>query len=209
MLQHKVVNQNDNYRRPMAYRQVYAHLQETEVEHPAFCLWLTGLSGAGKTTLANRMVEHLRAEGRPVFCLDGDVLRTGLCRDLGFSPEDRSENIRRAAEVAKLFVDAGFVVVAAFISPFVADRAMARSVLGPERFYEVFVDAPIQTCEQRDVKGLYARAAKGEIPNFTGLTSPYEPPVAPDLHLKTSLCDVDQSFATLWHFCQQRVPGQA
>lgn len=180
-------------------------LKMSNPEIKACCLWLTGLSGAGKTTLGSMLVEHLAAEGRMVFALDGDILRAGLCKDLGFSAEDRSENIRRAAEVVRMFVDAGFVVIASFISPFAVDREVAKDIVGRDRFYEVFVDAPFETCEQRDVKGLYAKAQGGGVKNFTGLSSPYEKPEAPDLHLVTVGRSVEDSFAALRAFCQEKV----
>jgi adenylyl-sulfate kinase len=151
------------------------------------CLWLTGLSGAGKSTLAQMLVPRLRARGWPACSVDGDVLRHGLSRDLGFSDADRSENIRRAAEVARLLVDQGVFVVVSLISPFRADRALARSLFAPGRFAEVFVDAPLAVCEQRDPKGLYARARRGQLPGMTGIDSAYEAPEHPELHLRTGL----------------------
>ena len=154
-------------------------------QRPA-CLWLTGLSGSGKSTLANLLEASLYDKGVHTYLLDGDNLRHGLCSDLGFSDSDRTENIRRAAEVAKLMVDAGLVVIVSFISPFRADRAFARSLFEPGSFFEVFVDAPLQACMQRDPKGLYAKAQRGELKNFTGLDSPYEPPESPEVHLRTA-----------------------
>jgi bifunctional enzyme CysN/CysC len=151
-----------------------------------FVVWLTGLSGAGKTSIAVELELALRARGHALVRLDGDVLRKGLCRDLGFTPEDRAENIRRAAEVCGLLLDAGQIVLAAFISPFAAERAQARALIERHgRFFEVFVDTPMAVAEQRDVKGLYRRARQGEIPHFTGIGSPYEPPASPDLHIRT------------------------
>ncbi|VCU70050.1 putative adenylyl-sulfate kinase [Pigmentiphaga humi] len=147
---------------------------------------MTGLSGAGKSTLADLLEQRLRAAGQGVCVLDGDRLRLGLNRDLGFSAQDRAENIRRVAEVARLMVDAGLVVIASLISPFRDDRAKARALFAPGEFVEVYVDTPLAVCEQRDVKGLYARARRGELPQFTGIDSPYEPPAAPEIHLR---CD--------------------
>ena len=144
--------------------------------HRPVTVWLTGLSGSGKSTLAYALEKRLTEEGHACFVLDGDNVRHGLNRDLGFSADDRAENIRRVAEVAKLLNDAGLIVITSFISPFRADRAGAKEIIGADRFSEVFVDAPIETCEQRDPKGLYAKARKGEIPEFTGISSPYEPP---------------------------------
>ena len=148
-------------------------------------VWFTGLSGSGKSTIAGLAAARLRALGRPVFVLDGDVLRTGLCRDLGFSPEDRAENIRRAAEVAAMLLDAGLVVLACFISPLRADRARARDRLG-DAFAEAFVDTPVGECRRRDPKGLYRRADAGLVPQFTGVSAPYEAPDAPELRLVTA-----------------------
>jgi adenylyl-sulfate kinase len=151
----------------------------------ALCLWMTGLSGSGKSTISNLVSARLDAHGLHSYSLDGDVLRQGLNRDLGFTDADRSENIRRTAEVARLMVDAGLIVVVSLISPFRADRAFARSRFAPGRFCEVFVDAPLAVCEQRDPKGLYARARRGELARMTGIDSPYEAPQRPEVHLHT------------------------
>jgi adenylyl-sulfate kinase len=152
--------------------------------HGAACLWFTGLPGSGKSTLANLVELRLNQEyGAHTYLLDGDSLRSGLNRDLGFSLAARTENIRRAGEVAKLFVDAGLIVLTAFISPLRADREAVRALLPPGAFIEIYVDCPLEVCEQRDPKGLYARARRGEISEFTGLTSPYEPPPHPELSL--------------------------
>jgi bifunctional enzyme CysN/CysC len=148
-------------------------------------LWFTGLSGSGKSTIANLVEQALFAAGRHSYSLDGDNLRHGLCRDLGFTPADRMENIRRAGEVAKLFLDAGLIVLASFISPFRADRQMLRELIGAEDFLEIHVDASLETCMARDPNGLYAKAKAGLIPNFTGIGSPYEAPEQPDILLKT------------------------
>ncbi len=151
-------------------------------QHPR-CLWFTGLSGAGKSTIANAAERRLLALGHHTYLLDGDNIRHGLNRDLGFTDEDRVENIRRVAEVARLMVDAGLIVLVSFISPFRAERRMARERFAGGEFIEVFVDAPLALCEQRDVKGLYAKARAGRLRHFTGIDSPYEPPEAPELHL--------------------------
>ncbi len=148
------------------------------------CLWLTGLSGSGKSTIASLLEKRLTAAGRHTYTLDGDNVRHGLNRDLGFTDADRVENIRRVGEVAKLFVDAGLIVLVSFISPFRAERQMARDLMGAGEFMEIFVDTPITICETRDAKGLYKKARAGALKNFTGIDSPYEPPEAPEIHLK-------------------------
>src|SRR5579885_2131979 len=149
-------------------------------------LWLTGLSGAGKSTIANLVERQLHASGCHTYLLDGDNLRHGLNKDLGFTAADRVENIRRTAEVAKLMVDAGLVVIVALISPFAHEREMARSLVADGEFVEIFVDAPIEVAERRDPKGLYKKARRGELRNFTGIDAPYERPEAPELHLETA-----------------------
>ena len=151
--------------------------------HRGAIIWFTGLSGAGKSTLAHAVEEVLHQRGCRTFVLDGDNVRHGLCRDLGFTVQDRSENIRRVGEVAKLMVDAGLIVLASFISPYRAERQMVRDLLAPGEFVEVFVDTSLEVCAARDVKGLYAKAMRGEIANFTGVSSPYEAPEAAELVL--------------------------
>ncbi|MBB2960091.1 adenylyl-sulfate kinase [Methylobacterium sp. R2-1] len=153
-------------------------------QRPAIA-WLTGLSGAGKSTIADAVDRGLTEAGRSTMVLDGDNLRQGLNRDLGFTAADRVENIRRAAEAARLMADAGLVVIVSLISPFRAERATARAIAGDIPFLEVFIDTPLSVCEARDPKGLYDRARAGKIPNFTGISAPYEVPEAPDLALKT------------------------
>jgi len=147
-------------------------------------LWFTGLSGSGKSTIANMLEKRLFAEGRHTYTLDGDNVRHGLNRDLGFTEDDRVENIRRVGEVSKLMVDAGMIVLVSFISPFIAERRMARELLEDGEFVEVFVDTPFEECARRDPKGLYAKALRGEITNFTGVDSPYEQPETPEIHLQ-------------------------
>ncbi|HET8901652.1 MAG TPA: adenylyl-sulfate kinase, partial [Holophagaceae bacterium] len=149
------------------------------------CIWFTGLSGSGKSTLANLLEKRLHAEGRHTFILDGDNIRHGLNRDLGFTEADRVENIRRVAEVARLMADAGLIVLVSFISPFRSERRMARELFADGEFIEVFVDTPLEECERRDVKGLYAKARRGELARFTGIDSAYEPPEAPEVHLSS------------------------
>lgn len=153
--------------------------------HAGKVIWFTGLSGSGKSTLANALEQALHAQGRRTYILDGDNVRQGLNRDLGFTDADRVENIRRVAEVAKLMMDAGLIVLTAFISPFRAEREMARQLIGAENFVEVFVDTPLEVCEQRDPKGLYKKARSGQLPNMTGISSPYEAPEAPNLAVRS------------------------
>jgi bifunctional enzyme CysN/CysC len=157
------------------------------------CLWFTGLPGAGKSTIANLLERRLFAMGRHTYILDGDNVRHGLCRDLSFSDVDRIENIRRAAHAAHLMVDAGLIVLTAFISPFKADRRMARELFGEGEFIEIFVDTPLEVCERRDSKGLYQKALRGIIPNFTGISSPYEAPENAEIHLKNGYTSPDES----------------
>jgi len=156
------------------------------------CLWLTGLPGAGKSTIASLLEKRLFAEGRHTYVLDGDNIRLGLNRDLGFSEADRIENIRRVSEVARLLVDAGLIVIVAFISPYRAEREAARSRFDPGEFFEIFVDAPLEECERRDPKGLYAKARRGELKNFTGIDSAYEAPLTPDVRLDTTTSSAEE-----------------
>lgn len=150
------------------------------------CIWFTGLSASGKSTIANHLEKRLFGEGRHTYLLDGDNVRHGLNRDLGFTEADRVENIRRIAEVARLMVDAGLIVIVSFISPFRAERRMARQLFADDEFIEVFVDTPLEECERRDPKGLYAKARRGELRNFTGIDSAYEPPEAAEVRIDTT-----------------------
>lgn len=163
-------------------------------------IWLTGLSGAGKSTIANALEVALVGRGQHTYLLDGDNVRMGLCRDLSFSDADREENIRRIAEVARLFVEAGLIVITAFISPFRNDRAVARKVIGSEAFIEVFIDTPLSECERRDPKGLYVKARAGLIRHFTGIDSVYELPLNPEVRLNTVELDVDSCVQQLLDF---------
>jgi len=165
--------------------------------HRGCTVWLTGLSGSGKSTIAVALEKDLCARGVRSYILDGDNIRHGLNKNLGFSPADRTENIRRIGEVAKLFTDAGLVALTAFISPYRADRDQVRAIMQAGDFIEVFVDCPVETCEERDVKGLYKKARAGEIPEFTGISAPYEAPARPELVLDTQAQSVDQSVAAL------------
>jgi len=162
-------------------------------KHSPKVFWMTGLSGSGKSTIANALQNELFQKGYQVYVLDGDNVRGGLNKDLDFSDDGRIENIRRISEVAKLFADAGFVVITAFISPFQSDREQAKNIIGSEYFCEVFVDTPLEICEQRDVKGLYKKARAGEIPNFTGIGSAFEKPEAADVVLRTDSMEVEEA----------------
>lgn len=173
--------------------------------HHAACLWFTGLSGSGKSTLANAVELRLNEDFRAhTYLLDGDIIRSGLTRDLGFSLADRAENIRRVSEVAKLFVDAGLIVLTAFISPLIADRQRARQIVSPEAFIEIYVDCPLAVCEQRDPKGLYRKARRGEIPEFTGISSPYEAPIHPEITLDTAQESVERCVETVVDYLKRR-----
>src|SRR5579863_4084956 len=159
----------------------------------ACVLWLTGLSGAGKSTIANCIEKRLAAQGRHTYLLDGDNVRHGLNKDLGFTAQDRVENIRRVAEVSRLMVDAGLIVLVSFISPFRSERRMARELFAPGEFLEVFIDTPLAEAERRDVKGLYKKARRGELKNFTGIDSPYETPEAAEIRIDTTSMDAEQA----------------
>jgi adenylylsulfate kinase len=165
----------------------------TDLMESGWVFWLFGLSGAGKTSLSVKCAERIRAAGKPVLILDGDVLRQGVCRGLGFSDEDRRENVRRTAEIARVAADSSINVIVALITPHVAMRAMARQIVGSRRFSEIFVDAPIAECRRRDVKGLYASAERGEIAQFTGLTSSFERPISPDFVIETGMESLETS----------------
>ena len=160
-------------------------------QHRSALLWFTGLSGAGKSTLAHAVEERLHADGCRTFVLDGDNVRFGLCSDLGFSEEDRRENIRRIAETGKLMVEAGVIAMTAFISPFREDRLRARGLFPHGDFIEIYCATPLEVCEQRDVKGLYRRARAGEVKEFTGISSPYEPPLKPELVVNTGAASLE------------------
>lgn len=160
-------------------------------------IWFTGLSGSGKSTLAVQLEASLYAMGFKTYLLDGDNIRSGLNKDLSFTDEGRVENIRRISEVCKLFLDSGVVLLSAFISPFQADREQVKSIVGADNYIEVFVDAPLEVCEQRDVKGLYKKARAGEVKNFTGISSPYEKPVNPDVVIPTDKLSVEEAMVVL------------
>ncbi|MCG2419785.1 adenylyl-sulfate kinase [Aequorivita sp. F47161] len=159
--------------------------------HKPLLIWFTGLSGSGKSTIANEVEQTLFNKGIHTYLLDGDNVRKGICSNLSFSAEDRSENIRRIGEVASLMLDAGLVVLASFVSPYRKDRENVKMIIGSTNFVEVFVNTPIEECERRDIKGLYKKARKGEITNFTGVNAPYELPLAPDIEVDTTQQDLD------------------
>jgi bifunctional enzyme CysN/CysC len=183
---------------------VTAAERQTANGYPGAVLWMAGLSGAGKSTLAMALQRELFKRGIHVYTLDGDNVRKGLNRDLGFSEEERDENLRRVAEVAKLFADAGIIVISAFIAPTNSARAAAREIVG-EQFHEVFIHADLEVCESRDVKGLYAKARAGEIDDFTGISSPWEPPESPDLEVNTGELDLDQSLGKLVDYVERNI----
>jgi len=172
--------------------------------HHSFVLWFTGLSGSGKSTIANALAAELFSQNINTYVLDGDNIRHGLNKDLGFSDDDRKENIRRIAEVSKLFVDNGTIAITAFISPFREDRERARAILPQDEFIEVYIKCPLQACEDRDPKGLYKKARNGEIPAFTGIDSPYEEPMNPELIIDTDGLSVQQSVAQIVQYLQSR-----
>ncbi len=171
--------------------------------HRGQVIWLTGLSGAGKSTIAMALERRLFDDGRQVYVLDGDIVRTGLCQDLGFSSEDRSENIRRIGEVARIMANSGVCVIVAFISPFRVDRDRVRDAMPEDCFIEVYVNASLEVCQKRDTKGLYARAIKGEIGDFTGISSPYEPPASPEVELNTDRLSETEAVDRVLSFLRQ------
>lgn len=173
------------------------NLKEKMLNQKAKVIWMTGLSGSGKSTLAHVLEKKLHAENFATALLDGDNIRSGLNKNLSFSAEDRMENIRRIAEVAKLLNENGIITIASFISPLKKMRALAREIIGDENFIEVFIDTPLEVCEKRDVKGLYAKARAGEIPNFTGVSAPYEAPENPSIAVQTENKNTEQCMQEL------------
>ena len=180
-------------------------LREQVMNQRAKLIWFTGLSGSGKSTLAVQLEAQLHQRGYKTYLLDGDNIRTGLNRDLDFTDEGRVENIRRIGEVSKLMLDAGLIVLSAFISPFKADREQVKNIVGVENYIEVFVDAPLEVCEQRDVKGLYKKARAGEVKNFTGIDSPYEIPENPDVVIRSGETGVEESVERLMNAIRKRI----
>ena len=173
--------------------------------HRSFLLWFTGLSGSGKSTLANLVEMELHKRGISTFSLDGDNIRQGINKDLSFAPEDRTENIRRIAEIAHLMVDAGVVTLAAFVSPYIKDRENIKSIVGDENFIEIYINTSLDECERRDVKGLYKKARAGEIKNMTGISAPYEAPNNPDLEIITDNETIESSVETILDFIIQKL----
>ncbi|QQX75946.1 MULTISPECIES: adenylyl-sulfate kinase [Aequorivita] len=174
-------------------------------KHKPLLIWFTGLSGSGKSTIANALEKALFEKGVHTYLLDGDNVRKGLNNNLSFTPEDRSENIRRIGEVANLMIDAGLVVLASFVSPYRDDRENVKRIVGYENFVEVFVNTPIEECERRDVKGLYEKARTGEIKNFTGVNAPYETPMAPDVEINTIVISIEEAVAMIMKFIAKKI----
>jgi adenylylsulfate kinase len=191
---------NTRWHTPIVTRE----LREQLNGHRSVILWFTGLSGSGKSTLAHAVEERLYELGVRTFVFDGDNVRHGLCGDLGFSKEDRVENIRRVGEMAKLFIDAGVIALTAFISPFREDRRRVRKLVASEDLIEIFCNCPLEICEQRDVKGLYKRARRGEIPEFTGISSPYETPEVPELNIDTGYQSVHTCVDQVLNYLRQQ-----
>lgn len=172
--------------------------------HKAYLLWFTGLSGSGKSTLANLVEMELHKKGLSTYILDGDNVRQGINKDLSFAPKDRSENIRRIAEISNLMLDAGVVTLAAFVSPYIKDRQAIKQIVGPDNFFEIYVNSSLTACENRDVKGLYKKARAGEIKNMTGVSAPYQPPIHPDLEIVTDGQTIQESVAVIIQFLNKK-----
>lgn len=179
--------------------------RQTKNKHKSFLLWFTGLSGSGKSTIANAVEQKLFQRGIQTYSLDGDNIRKGINNDLSFSPEDRTENIRRIAEVANLMVDAGLVVLAAFVSPYKKDRNNIRSIVKDVNFVEIYINTSIEECERRDVKGLYKKARAGEIKNMTGISAPYEAPENPNIEIKTEEQSIDEAANMIVAYVQKKL----
>ncbi|MEX2516350.1 MAG: adenylyl-sulfate kinase [Gammaproteobacteria bacterium] len=194
-----ITNQNTIWHEPTVLREHREGLNG----HKGAILWFTGLSGAGKSTIAHALEDRLHKQGARTYVLDGDNVRRGLCKDLGFSEADRTENIRRIGEVSRLMMEAGIITLTAFISPFRSDRQIARSLVAPGDFIEIYCKASLETCEERDPKGLYKKARSGLIPEFTGISSPYEEPHAPEITVDTQTQSVEQCVDTILAWLQQ------
>jgi len=173
--------------------------------HKAYLLWFTGLSGSGKSTLANLVEMELHKKGLSTYILDGDNIRQGINKDLSFAPQDRSENIRRIAEISNLMLEAGVLTLAAFVSPYIKDREAVKQIVGQDNFIEIFVNTSLEECERRDVKGLYKKARSGEIKNMTGVSAPYEAPVNPDLEVITDGQSIEESLEIIINFINKKL----
>lgn len=199
-----ILNQQVDHIYPIKTK-VSKQQREQLMNQHATLIWFTGLSGSGKSTLAVQLEAQLHNLGYKTYLLDGDNIRAGLNKDLSFTDDGRVENIRRIGEVSKLLLDAGVIVLSAFISPFNADREQVKQIVGPSNYIEVFVDAPLEVCEQRDVKGLYKKARAGEVKNFTGIDSPYEVPTNADIVIPTGSWSVDESIGRLMEFVINKI----
>lgn len=177
--------------------------------HKSYLIWFTGLSGSGKSTLANLIEVELFNRGFSTFVLDGDNIRNGINKDLTFTPIDRKENIRRIAEVGNLMVEAGILTIAAFVSPYIEDRNSIKKIVGAENYIEIYVNASVEECERRDVKGLYKKARLGEIKNMTGISAPYEPPINPDLEIKTDNLSIEKSVGIILKFLKNKLKNNS
>ncbi|WP_127845576.1 adenylyl-sulfate kinase [Psychroflexus aestuariivivens] len=176
--------------------------------NPSFVLWFTGLSGSGKSTIANKVEQALFEKQMQTYSLDGDNIRSGINKGLGFTKIDRQENLRRIAEVAKLFVDAGMITIAAFVSPLKSDRQQVKDIIGDQDFVEIFVDTSLEECERRDVKGLYKKARAGEIENFTGITAPYEAPENPQIKIETEHTSIEEAVEQVLKYIEENYRNQ-
>ena len=183
--------------------------RESLYGHKSYLIWFTGLSGSGKSTLANLVEIALHQKGISTYILDGDNTRQGINKDLSFTPQDRTENIRRIAEISNLMLDAGLVTLAAFVSPYIKDRDAIKQIVGPDNFIEVYVNTSLEECERRDVKGLYKKARAGEIKNMTGISAPYEAPVNPDLEVVTNGQPIEESVKTILEFINKKLKPSA
>ena len=195
----------------MSLHTVKHHYKTTKTQrenlhgHKSYLLWFTGLSGSGKSTLANLVEIALHKSGLSTYILDGDNIRQGINKDLSFAPQDRTENIRRIAEISNLMLDAGVVTLAAFVSPYIKDRMAVKHIVGPDNFIEIFVNTSLAECERRDVKGLYKKARSGEIKNMTGISAPYEAPINPDLEVVTDGHSIEESVEIIINFITKKL----
>lgn len=196
---------NNNHIHPIFDRLLQRSDKEQLLQQKALVLWMTGLSGSGKSTIAQALERQLYAQGYLTQVLDGDNLRTGINANLGFSEADRTENIRRIGEIAKLFLHCGIITICTFVSPTIAIREQARSIIGSDDFIEVYVNAPLEVCEARDVKGLYQKARAGIIKDFTGIDSPFEPPTAPDIVVKTAEMSIEAAVMAIYEAILTRI----